>query len=259
MSEEQELQRIYWFLDDYKTVAHLLQEMAYRLVEIRERWGFSVEEFCIVSGISRETIRRFEGLGINSIGSRHREQSESAALAALPGLHERVEHYKAVARLVEELAHQLIAMANGLGLHAEIACRASNVSKFLIKKLEFISRERLLELKRTRAPIPGSQDQQGDTNKSRPTSPVTTDEAPANTIPPSLEERSEAQRTQINKAMAIIEACRLGGDSMLASQSGGDEPDFGDALAAVHDLLGDVVDALETIGEPPVSTAATTD
>lgn len=67
----------------------------------------------------------------------------------------------------------------------------------------------------------------------------------------SLADRIETQRKQIFKAMSIIEACRMGSDSMLAPLCGADEADFGDALAAAHDLLGGVADSLETIGEPP--------
>ncbi|HEY0939240.1 MAG TPA: hypothetical protein VGE08_03995 [Steroidobacter sp.] len=56
----------------------------------------------------------------------------------------------------------------------------------------------------------------------------------------------EAQRTQIIKAMSIIEACRMGSDSMLAPLGGVDEPDFEGALAAAHEILDDVADELET-------------
>lgn len=65
----------------------------------------------------------------------------------------------------------------------------------------------------------------------------------------SLAGRLEAQRAKIFKAMSIIEACRLGSDSMLAPLCGADEPDFADALAAAHDLLDDVADELETAGK----------
>lgn len=82
----------------------------------------------------------------------------------------------------------------------------------------------------------------------------------AEVAPKSIAQRIETQREQIFKVMSIIEACRMGSDSLLAPLSGADEPDFGDALAAAHDLLGDVVDALEpmakTVAKPPVSTAA---
>lgn len=79
----------------------------------------------------------------------------------------------------------------------------------------------------------------------------------AEAAPQSIAKEIEAQRDQIFKVMSIIEACRMGSDSMLAPLSGADEADFGDALAAAHDLLGDVVDALEPMAKPPVSTAAT--
>lgn len=62
-----------------------------------------------------------------------------------------------------------------------------------------------------------------------------------------LQERIEAQRTQISRAMSIIEACRLGSDSMLATMQGDDEPDFEGALAAAHELLSDVANELEAI------------
>jgi hypothetical protein len=72
--------------------------------------------------------------------------------------------------------------------------------------------------------------------------------------PPSLAESIEAQRIQINKAMSIIEACRLGSDSMLAAASDDDdeaeqepEPNFEGALAAAHDLLDDALTALEQV------------
>ena len=70
---------------------------------------------------------------------------------------------------------------------------------------------------------------------------------------PSSAERVEAQRKQIFKAMGIIEACRLGSDSMLAPLNGAEEADFGDALAAAHDLLGDVAEELETLAAQPDS------
>lgn len=82
----------------------------------------------------------------------------------------------------------------------------------------------------------------------------------AEAAPQSIGQRIETQREQIFKVMSIVEACRMGSDSMLAPLSGADEADFGDALAAAHDLLGDVVDALETmaktIGKPSAPVAA---
>lgn len=86
-------------------------------------------------------------------------------------------------------------------------------------------------------------------------------------------QRVEAQRTQIAKAMSIIEACRLGGDSMLApSIHGRDDNDddhagkhgeretahFEGALAAVNDILGDVLAGLEAIShaQPCTGSAA---
>lgn len=65
----------------------------------------------------------------------------------------------------------------------------------------------------------------------------------------SLTGRLEAQRAKIFMAMSIIDACRLGSDSMLTPLSGEDDPDFADALAAAHGLLDDVVDELETAGK----------
>jgi hypothetical protein len=78
-----------------------------------------------------------------------------------------------------------------------------------------------------------------------------------------LEQRIEIQRVEIAKAMSIIEACRLGGDSMLAPIRRGDAGDDGDdddggdgerdtvhfegALCAANDILDDVLAALETI------------
>lgn len=72
----------------------------------------------------------------------------------------------------------------------------------------------------------------------------------AEATPQSIAERIETQRKQIFKAMSIIEACRMGSDSMLAPLCGADEADFSDALAAAHDLLDDVATELETIGDP---------
>lgn len=70
---------------------------------------------------------------------------------------------------------------------------------------------------------------------------------------PSSAERIEAQRKQIFKAMGIIEACRLGSDSMLAPLDGAEDADFGDALAAAHDLLCDIAEELETLSAGPGS------
>lgn len=47
--------------------------------------------------------------------------------------------------------------------------------------------------------------------------------------------------------MSIVEACRMGSDSMLAPLNGTAEVDFGDALAAAHNLLDDVASELEGI------------
>lgn len=73
--------------------------------------------------------------------------------------------------------------------------------------------------------------------------------APDNPPPPA--ERLQTQRRQIFKAMSIIEVCRMGSDSMLAPLNGVEEADFGDALAAAHDLLNDVADELEALMPAP--------
>lgn len=59
----------------------------------------------------------------------------------------------------------------------------------------------------------------------------------------------DEQRTEIGKAMSIVEACRLGSDSMLAPMPGreGGEPDFEGALAAAWSILNNASTMLEQI------------
>lgn len=76
-------------------------------------------------------------------------------------------------------------------------------------------------------------------------------EAQKNGEASSLADRIELQRNEIAKAMSIIEACRMGSDSMLASlYSDGedDEADFDGALATAWSLLNSTRTALEIIG-----------
>lgn len=79
--------------------------------------------------------------------------------------------------------------------------------------------------------------------------------------PATLAGRIEAQRRQVFKVMSIVEACRMGSDSMLAPMHSDEdengEPDFEGALAAAHDLLNDIASELEGMGRSPAKDTET--
>lgn len=62
-------------------------------------------------------------------------------------------------------------------------------------------------------------------------------------------ERMQMQRERLFKAMAIIDCCRYGSDSMIGD---GDEdrPDIVTALGAAYDLIDEVAEALEPLARP---------
>lgn len=62
-------------------------------------------------------------------------------------------------------------------------------------------------------------------------------------------ERVEAQRKQLFKAMAIIDCCRYGSDSMISNDDD-ERPDIVTALGAAYDLVNDVAEALEALTKP---------
>ena len=72
---------------------------------------------------------------------------------------------------------------------------------------------------------------------------------PADTSLAAFVDIIDTQRTEIARAMSIVEACRLGSDSMLAPMPGrdGDEPDFEGALAVAWTILNTASAKLEEI------------
>lgn len=69
----------------------------------------------------------------------------------------------------------------------------------------------------------------------------------AKTKPRPRRERLEAQHVEVLKAMAVIDCCRYGSDSMLVEKDG--RPNIEAALEAAHDILDHVAEALETLAE----------
>ena len=67
---------------------------------------------------------------------------------------------------------------------------------------------------------------------------------------PSVPERIPQLRQKLFRAMNIIEACRMGSDSMLATMLGTDDPDFGEALAAAYELINEVAGKLGALTPP---------
>lgn len=73
-----------------------------------------------------------------------------------------------------------------------------------------------------------------------------------------LAERIQAQRKEMFKAMAIIDCCRFGSDSMLGGEDE-DRPDIATALSGVYDMLNTAASELGVIAEscPKGKTAKT--
>jgi hypothetical protein len=64
----------------------------------------------------------------------------------------------------------------------------------------------------------------------------------------SLEEALQAERERLFRAMAVVDACRLGSDSFLTHPKGREEPDYDYALLVVYDLIDECAGRLEIIG-----------
>lgn len=157
MSRAETLQDVIWRLDDFKGMAHIVQEAAYSLTENRERWGLSVEALSKASGIGIDVIQRFESLGAASIGATFKSArvpvtenrpDGAGSKTNPPGLPEQVEHYKSLARLIEEAAYHLNVIPKEWGLYAEALYRASGVNPDLAGRIELIGSMILPELRR---------------------------------------------------------------------------------------------------------------